>query len=122
MAVSKYMIYLSQFRNFKLVVFLDSQERFVAYMPSWAFKNLNTLPELGDEFLGIINNGRINDLYNYMEVEKETIFTKSTNIEALQLMTKVNLEALVVIDEDRKLKGVIEREQVISKLILTLVK
>ena len=122
MAVSKYMNFLTQYRNFKFVVFLDNNEHFMAYMPSWAFKGLITLPELGDEFLGIINNGRLQDLYRYPGVVKETISTKSTNIEALQQMTKENLEALVVIDEDRKLKGVIEREQVISKLMLTLIK
>jgi CBS domain-containing protein len=121
-AVRQYMNFLSQYRNFKFVVFLDIQERFVAYMPSWAFKDLISLPDLADEFISVINDGRLKDLYRYPGVVKETISTKSTNIEALNQMTKENLEALVVIDEDRKLKGVIEREQVISKIMLTLVR
>ncbi len=119
---TQYMNFLSQYPNFKFVVFLDTSERFVAYMPSWAFNGLIKLPELADEFINIINVGRSQDLYRYPSVIKDTISTKSTNIEALQLMTKDNLEALVVIDEDRKLKGVIEREQVLSKLMLALVK
>lgn len=121
-AVSKYMNFLVQYSNFKFVVFLDKNERFVAYMQSRAFKSLITLEELGFEFINSINDGRLNDLFRYPGVVKETITTKSTNIEALQKMTKENLEALVVIDDDRKLKGVIEREQVISKIMLTLVK
>jgi hypothetical protein len=33
-------------------------------------------------------------------------------------MTEQNLEALIVIGRDRKLKGVVELEQIISKLLL----
>ncbi|GEM_PF-2079160 len=121
-AVRQYMNFLAQYRNFKFVVFLDDKERFVAYMPSWAFKGLISLPELADEFINVINEGRVQDLYRYPGVEKETISTKSSNVEALHRMTTNNLEALVVIDEDRNLKGVVEREQVISKIMLTLVK
>ena len=121
-AVKQYMNFLAQYRNFKFVVFLDDKDRFVAYMPSWAFRGLISLPELAGEFINVINQGRLQDLYRYPGVEKETISTKSSNVEALRQMTTENLEALIVIDEDRKLKGVIEREQVISKIMLTLVK
>jgi CBS domain-containing protein len=119
-AVTQYMNFLAQYRNFKFVVFLDDKERFVAYMASWAFRGLLSLPELADEFINVINEGRLQDLYRYPGVEKETISTKSSNVEALRQMTTHNLEALVVIDEDRRLKGVVEREQVISKIMLTL--
>lgn len=121
-AVTQYMNFLSQYSNFKFVVFLDGKNQFVAYMPSWAFIGLIKLPELADEFIEIINDGCIKDLYRYPGVVKDTISTKSTNIVALQQMMIENLEALVVIDEERHLKGVLEREQVISKIILTLVR
>jgi CBS domain-containing protein len=121
-AVAQYVSFLGQYRNFKFVVFLDDKEHFVAYMPSWAFKGLISLPELAGEFISVVNEGRMQDLCRYPGVVKETISTKSSNVEALRRMTAENLEALVVIDEDRKLKGVIEREQVISKIMLTLVK
>lgn len=121
-AVKQYMNFLGQYRNFKFVVFLDDKERFIAYMPAWAFKGLISLPELTGEFIGVINQGRTQDLFRYQGVEKETISTKSSNFEALQQMTKVNIEALVVVDENRKLKGVVEREQVLSRIMLTLIK
>lgn len=120
-AVRQYIRVLSQHRNFRFVVFLDEKERFVAYMSAGAFNELTSLPELGDEFISVVNDNRIQDLYRYPGVVRDTISTKSTDIEALQEMTKQNLEALVVIDENRQLKGVIEREQVIGKIILTLV-
>jgi hypothetical protein len=121
-AVIEYLKFLEQYPNFKFVVFLDKNNRFVAYMPSWAFTRVINLPELGDEFIQIINSGHTQDFYLFPGIIKDTISTRSTNTEALQQMTKEHLEAIVVIDEDRKLKGVIEREQITSKLLLTLIR
>jgi len=44
--VEQYLGVLSQFRNFKFVVFVDRDERFAAYMPSWALKQLLQVPDL----------------------------------------------------------------------------
>ena len=35
-------------------------------------------------------------------------------------MTRRNPEALIVIDEDKKLKGVVERVQILNQMILSL--
>lgn len=121
-AVLEYIQNLSQFRNFKFVVFLDEEKRFLAYMQSWAFRGLLSMPELGYEFVNVINEGRLENLFRYPGVVRETISTDSTNAEALSEMLKQNLEALVVIDENRNLKGVVEREQVLSRMMLTLTK
>lgn len=120
--VLAYLELLSQFRNFKFVVFVDSKRQFVAYMPSWAVKGLLSKPELGYEFINVINNGNRQELFRYPGVISETIRTQSTNAEALREMTRRNLEALVVIDERNQLKGVVEREQVLSRMILSLTK
>jgi signal-transduction protein with cAMP-binding, CBS, and nucleotidyltransferase domain len=121
-ATLSYLEMLSQFRNFKFVVFVDKSKRFVAYMPSWAVKGLLSKQQLGDEFIWGINQGRIQDLFRYPGVVRETIRTQSTNAEALREMTRQNLEALVVIDENSQLKGVVEREQVLSRMMLSLTK
>lgn len=118
--VLDYIEVLSQFRNFKFVVFVDGEGRFVAYMPSWAVKGLLSKPELGNAFIEAINRGSSEELFSYPGVVKDTISTQSTNAEALREMTKQNLEALVVIDEKRGLKGVVERDQVLSKMMLAL--
>jgi hypothetical protein len=119
-AVLEYIEVLSQFRNFKFVVFIDDNNRFVAYMPAWSLKGLLSKEQLGREFIDIVNGGRSQALFSFPGVVRETISTKSTNAQALQEMTKQNTEALVVIDENRNLKGVIEREQVLSKMMLVL--
>jgi len=121
-AVLEYIKNLSQFRNFKFVVFLDEGKRFVAYMPPLAFRGLLSMPELGYEFINVINEGHLQDLLRYPGVVRETISTESTDAEALSEMSKQNLEALVVIDENRNLKGVVEREQVLSRMMLALTK
>ena len=121
--VLAYLGLLSQFRNFKFVVFIDKISReFVAYMPSWAVTGLLSKPQLGDEFVDVINQGNKGTLFRYPGVIGETIRMQSTNADALREMTRQNLEALVVIDENRKLKGVVEREQILSRMMLSLTK
>lgn len=118
-ALQLYMDALSQYRNFKFMVMLDSDGKFVAYMPSWMTRQILSLESLGEEFVEAINEGRVSDLQRYGAVTT-TISTKTTNIEAIKEMTAQNLEALVVIDEQGRPKGVVEREQVLSKLLLAM--
>jgi len=55
--VEQYIGALSQFRNFKFVIFLDRDDKFVAYMPTWALKYLLQVPDLAWEFLNAVNPG-----------------------------------------------------------------
>lgn len=121
-ALLQYVKALSQYRNFRFVVILDKDGRFVAYLPIWTIRQILEMPVLGDEFIQEINAGRDKNLARYPGVAIKTISTKATNVEALREMTTQSLEALVVIDEDRKLRGVVEREQVLSKLMLAIAK
>ena len=89
-------------------------------MPAWAVLQILRMDALGDEFVRIINEGSIQELQRYPGVVTRTISTKATSIDALREMTAQNLEALVVIDENRNLKGVVEREQILSKLLLAM--
>ncbi len=114
----EYLETLSHYRNFKFVVFLDKEKKFVAYIPSWAMLRILRMDALGDAFVEIINRGNIQDLRQYPGVVTKTISIKATNLDVLREMTAQNLDALVVIDEDQKLKGVVEREQILSKLLL----
>jgi predicted transcriptional regulator len=55
----------------------------------------------------------------YPGIVSRTITTKTTNIDALKEMTAQDLDALVVTD-DQMVKGVVEREQILSRLILAI--
>ena len=118
----QYLEVLSRYRNFKFVVILNATNNFVAYIPSWAVMQILRLTNLGYEFVDIISQGNIGELRRYPGVVTKTISTKTTNLDALREMTSHNLEALVVTDENMNLKGVVEREQIISKLLLGIAK
>lgn len=119
-ALREYIKALSQRRNFKFVVMVDQENRFAAYIPAWRLAQTLEMWERGNEFIQAINDGRVQDLRRYPGVVTSTISTCATNIEALREMAAQNLEALVVIDADRRLRGVVERQQVLSKLMLAM--
>jgi len=116
----QYLEALSQYRTFRFVVFLDRDDRFTAYIPSWAVLRILRMEALGDEFVSIINQGNTGELQRYPGVVTRAVSTQSTNVEALREMTAQNLDALVIIDQDRRVKGVVEREQLLSKLLLAM--
>jgi hypothetical protein len=119
-AVRLYLDTLSHFPNFKFVVFLDGWDRVLGYMPQWALKALLADPQLGRRFLGDLTAGRVKSLLMFPGIVRKTISENEPNSRALQEMEEQNLEALVVTDETRLLKGVVEREQVLSRMMLAL--
>jgi predicted transcriptional regulator len=92
------------------------------YILSWAFRNILNTPSMGQEFVRVINEGILQKLLSYPGIVQTTITTSTTNAEALRQMAEKNIGALVVTDKNNRLKGVTEREQVLSKLMLALVK
>jgi predicted transcriptional regulator len=117
--VRRYLDVLSQLRSFKLAVFLDSNKRVVAYMEAWILKELVEQSELADEFIELVNSGQIERVIGYPGIAKKTISTTSTNIDTSCEMQEQNLEALVVVDEQRTLRGVVERERVVTSMMLS---
>jgi len=113
-----YLEALSQYQNFKFVVILNKDGQFIAYMASWAMRQLLRMEDLGDHFVQTINQGNDFELKQFPGVITSAISTRTTNLEALKELTTRNIEALVVIDDNKKLKGVVEREQILSKLFI----
>jgi len=111
---------LSHFRNFKFVVLLDEDGRVVAYAPQWALKTVLADPPLGRRFVADIANGNVGGLFRFPGVVRKTISDKAANADALAQMEELNLEALVVTGDDGTLRGIVEREQVLSKMMLAL--
>jgi hypothetical protein len=118
--VRRYLDVLSQLRSFKLAVFLDRNKRVVAYMEAWVLKELIEQSELAGEFLELVNSGQIESVIGYPGIAKNIISTASTNIDALREMQEQNLEALVVVNEQGMLRGVVERERVVTSMMLSL--
>lgn len=59
-------------------------------------------------------------LFEYPGILRDKVLPNVTNGEALRKMVESNLDLIVVVDENNRLKGVLEREQVLSKMVLTL--
>jgi hypothetical protein len=55
-------------------------------------------------------------------VVTRTLSASVTNQEALREMMRLNLDALVVEDDQGRVKGVVERGQLLAKLLLALTK
>lgn len=109
-----------RYHNFKYVVFLDKKDRFVAYIAPWTlFRILQG--EQSQTLIDIINKGDVMELLDFPGVMIGTISTSASNMDALRAMTAHGLDAMPVIDQEHKLKGVVEREQVLSKLMIGMV-
>jgi hypothetical protein len=111
---------LSSYGSFKFVALLDEDMRFVAYVPAWMVRQILEMDALGSEFVEAVNDGRIQELMRYPGIVTRTLKTNATNTEALAEMLDRNLEALIVTDEDNQLHGVVEKEQLMGKLVLAL--
>jgi CBS-domain-containing membrane protein len=59
-------------------------------------------------------------VFRYPGMLKSVIPVETTNSQALEAMSRHGLSALAVVDDERRVKGVVEREQLMSKLILSL--
>lgn len=109
---------LLKYPSFKFVVFLDKENKVVAYtLPLVIFQILEQ-EVLGKEFVSLINKDKIQKWTSCLRIRTNTISTKSTNIDALESMYEQNLDSFIVVDENKKLKGIINRGQIHSKLLL----
>ncbi|MFW9994578.1 MAG: hypothetical protein ACFFD4_21215 [Candidatus Odinarchaeota archaeon] len=121
---------LSQFSNYKLVIILDMYRRVLGFTTNWRFRNIvagdEQYPE--NEFVNKLNDPDLSmdQLRNYMGehplIETTSISINETNIDALRMMDRKNLEALVVTGEDRVLMGMIGRDQIFTRIFLAMAK
>lgn len=113
--------HLAAYRSFKLIVFLDEFERVIAYMPYWAAQQLLTDEKEGRRFISCINTDKVKELSKYPKVVTKLLTTQSTSAEALRLMNEQNLDALVIVNADQRLKGVVERGELLSRMMQILI-
>lgn len=124
-----YLKALSQYRNFTFLAILEQNEKIFGYITGWQTIQIIELEEemkrrniaINEDFVQAINMGRKSALTRYGLV-KETVKTTDTTIAALKKLTDLNTNVLIVTDENDTLKGIVEREQVLGKLMLTLTK
>jgi hypothetical protein len=78
----------------------------------------------GGEFIKLVNAGDpdvFDDGGGFSALRTETVTHKTTNAEALELMERTGLDALVVVDGKGRFAGIVERDRVLSAMMLALV-
>ena len=123
-AILQYLKTLSQYRNFKFLVILDSDEKVFAYITPWQIMQIleKETRRHSNEFAEAVNSGHKDTLCRRYDLVTRTITITDTNITALEIMVDLKLDALIVVDKDGKLVGVVEQEQILSKLMVAITK
>ena len=93
-----------RYRSFELVVFLTPDERFVAFMPAWAARQILNDLRRNQAFVDAINEGDTNNLYSCPGIVHKAISVKATNAEALRYMVENNSRFLLITDKKSRLK------------------
>jgi|SRR5579859_687639 len=73
-------------------------------------------------FVADIAREQKKSLLKFYELIKPDVFTTDTNLKALEKMTEEKMDVLIVTDKNHILKGFVEREQLLSKLMLAITK
>jgi len=118
--VRGYLETLSQLPRFRIVAVLDTTGRFVGCTSPSELAGLMRNEPLGHGFLEAVRRGDAREVFRYPGMLRKVVPAGATNAEALSAMTANNLGAIAVVDQDRRLQGLVEREQLVSKLVLSL--
>jgi hypothetical protein len=121
-ALREHLRALTHLRNFKLVVFLDTGGRFFAHVSPLSLKQLLADQQTAEDFVFAINEGNKAHLLRYPCVVQKAAAPTATNADVLRQMHEQNVDALAVVDAEGQLRGVVQREQVLSRMMLAFVR
>jgi CBS domain-containing protein len=111
---------LKHLRRFKFVVIAYSDLSIVGYIPYYSLESILGLEGRASAFLNLIARNDVPAVKRYPGIRTVFLTPRTTNREALQLMLNERLESLLVLDHKQKLRGVVEREQLVGQLLLDL--
>ncbi len=116
-ALRKYVEELSEFPTFKFVVIVNSERKFVACFPAQTILKITKKQQLLEELEVSLNHEDPHRSTMHPGAITETLSADSTNHDALVKMTSQRLEAMIVLDKERRVNGIVERDQVVGKLL-----
>jgi CBS domain-containing protein len=120
-AMTTYLDNLARLPRFNLVAFLDRSGGFIGCASPTVLLSLMQDTGLGTGFLRAVEDGNAANVFRYPGILNNVIPAETTNSQALEAMSRHGLSALAVVGDDRRVKGVVEREQLMSKLVLSLI-
>jgi hypothetical protein len=106
-----------------LLVVRSDRDQVLAFM---SYRSAIDLLETdrGDQFLKLVSSGDLDafdDGGGFSAVRTETLRSDATNEEALATLEETGLDTLVVVDRKSRFQGILERNRVLSRMMLALV-
>lgn len=112
---------LTRFPKFKFIVFQDANSQFVGYLPVQTLQGIAKVEIYIGELLSNVNAGNVSDLLAMPGIISRTISPGTSNAEALETMSKLGVDSILVIDQaTQKIKGIAERIEILSHMLLAL--
>jgi CBS domain-containing protein len=107
-----------------LLIVRGDQGQVLAYMTYRSALDLLRRPDRAAQFTNLVEGGDP-DVFDggggFSALRTETLSEKSTNAEALAAMEEAGFDTLVVVDRKGRFKGIVERDRVLSRMMLGLV-
>lgn len=119
-AILLYISSLSQFPSFKFVVLLNEINKVVGYFLVNTFLQIIQNDDISQRFISSIRNADLEELNNFPGIITETVSPNASNIEALEILQKGDYDALLVVDDNRNLRGVVQRDKIIGNMLLSM--
>ncbi len=117
-AVITYMQALAFSKNFEFVVILNEEKKYIGCFQSGIMFRIIENHALGEEFIKNLNEASESSIKLFPGLITDSLTTKDSYIEALNKLTQRNLNSLIVLNENRNLCGFIDRNQIMSKILI----
>ncbi len=118
--ISTYIKSFSAVGGFSLVCLVDESNKVVAYISKEQLQIILNNRLLGEEFINTITQGNRNRLSIFPGLITETLPENTSNIEALIIFDKLGINQMVVVNNSDVFKGVVKREEILTKLMITI--
>lgn len=119
-ALEKYVVKLSMFSTFQFAVIQNNEQEVYAFIPKDRLIEILRNDSMSADFVNAINSNDKSYLDTLSGLIKNKVTENTRNIDALKEMDKEGLNQLIVVDKYGKLKGIVEREDLLSKLLIAL--
>ncbi|MGO9900138.1 MAG: CBS domain-containing protein [Solirubrobacteraceae bacterium] len=120
-AAANYAKLLTQFRRFKYVAILDSQNKLVSYIDERAFRHMiEADPLYAQELLNDIEHRDVGKVRAFRGMIPYTVTARASIVDTLRKMERTRLDALLVTEEGA-IKGIVERDRLANALLLSMI-
>ena len=117
-----YLEVLEGFSFFRYVVFLERDGRFIGFLPAKDFSSLFSL--FGPRILELLyrqdfalQSDPVEDLKQFLNLNTQSVTTKTTADQVLALLEKKHLRAVAVVDEKGRFAGITEAEDLLLLIV-----